>query len=264
MDLRFCILASGSSANCTFVQTPRTSLLIDAGLSGRETLRRMEQIGARMDDISGICVTHEHSDHSSGLRVLQRRHNVPLYANSGTIDGLKHNDARFGELDWQVFTTGSVFEVGDITIEPFSVPHDAYEPVGFVLNAGAIRVGVVTDMGLATTLIRERLRSCDAVVIESNHDEQMLMQAARPWSLKQRIRGRQGHLSNKGAAEVIRDIASTRLQRIYLAHLSRDCNRQDLALRETTASLGQTGHDHIEVTCAYHDRVSEIWEYLPR
>ncbi len=262
MNFRLCVLASGSSGNCVLASTDETALLIDAGLSGRETARRLAEAGFEPSAISGICVTHEHIDHVRGVAVMNQRHQIPLYANSGTIDGYRRTpNAR--ELPWKVFTTGTAFSIGDISLEPFSVPHDAYDPVGYVLNAGRTRVGVVTDMGMTTHLIREKLRNCDALVIESNHDELMLQQSARPWSLKSRIHGRSGHLSNRHAAELLAELGGARLRRVYLAHISRDCNRHDLALAETRASLHMAGHRHVEVVCAYSDRISEVWTYSP-
>ncbi len=262
MNFTLCVLASGSSGNCVYAATDDTAILIDAGLSGKETEKRLREAGADPSRVRGICVTHEHSDHTKGLAVLHQRYRIPLYANSGTIDGFLRMSGGT-ELEWNVFTTGAAFQVGAITVEPFSVPHDAYEPVGYVLQAGRTRVGVVTDMGMTTHLIREKLRHCDALVLESNHDELMLKQSERPWALKDRISGRNGHLSNRHAAELLTELGGERLRRVYLAHISRDCNRHDLALAETRASLKQAGHHHIEVLCAYADRISEIWRYTP-
>jgi phosphoribosyl 1,2-cyclic phosphodiesterase len=258
MALRLCVLASGSSGNCTYVGSESTGILIDAGLSGRETIRRLGEIGVSVESIQAVCVTHEHSDHTSGLAVLQRGGRVVLYANSGTIDGLKARGV--GEtLPWQVFSTGSPFQVGDLTLEPFSVPHDAYDPVGFVVSCGSERVGVVTDMGTVTGLIRERLRRCQVIVVEANHDERLLKDADRPWRLKQRIFGRQGHLSNTHAAELIAEVAGDSLAVAYLAHLSRDCNRPDLALKAVTEVLARCGLNRVSIRIASPDRVSEVW-----
>lgn len=258
MSLRVCILASGSSGNCTYVGSPATGILIDAGLSGRETKRRLEQIDVDLDALSGICLSHEHGDHVAGVRVLHNRHGLPLFANRGTIDGLA-KDPRLTALPWNVFETGSPFQIGDLLIEPFSVPHDAYDPVGFVVSGAGAKVGVVTDMGIATALIRQRLRDCDAVVVESNHDERMLEEAERPWSLKQRIKGRQGHLSNQHAVEMLTAIAGPRLRHVFLAHISEDCNERELAMRLTMSTLGEAGHKHIRVSCTFPDRISDVW-----
>ncbi|HMP77075.1 MAG TPA: MBL fold metallo-hydrolase [Kiritimatiellia bacterium] len=258
MGLEICILGSGSSGNCTYVASEQTALLIDAGLSARAVERRLGEIGRSLAMIRGVCVSHEHGDHTQGLRVLHQRAGIPLYANGGTIEALRRNP-EFAELRWQVFTTGAPFTVGDLVVEPFSVPHDAYEPVGFVIAHGDARVGVVTDMGLCTTLIRERLRHCQAVVVESNHDEQMLQDAQRPWHLKQRIRGRQGHLSNAGAASLLVDIAGPQLRQVFLAHLSEDCNSPDLARKTAHDMLLKAGHTHINVSVTHPDRPTEVW-----
>ncbi len=258
MGLRACILGSGSSGNCTYVASDETAILIDAGLSARRTLERLEQVGGQVSDLRGVCVSHEHADHTTGLRTLHKRYGIPLYANAGTVDALSRVP-ELAALPWSLFTTGHVFHVGDLTIEPFSVPHDAYDPVGFVVEQGNTRIGIVTDMGMATSLIRERLRRCHALVVESNHDEQLLLDAERPWSLKQRIRGRQGHLSNQGAAAMLAEIAGPDLRHIFLAHLSEDCNRHDLALETTRAALLQAGHAHIQISLTFPDRVSDLW-----
>ncbi len=258
MSIRVCILASGSSGNCTYIGNQNTSILIDAGLSGRETSRRLEQIGVKPDGIHAVCVSHEHNDHTAGLHVLHQRHHIPIFANSGTVEALSR-DATMAEIAWQIFMTGSPFQIGGFQVEPFSVPHDAFDPVGFVVRSGDLRIGVVTDMGIPTTLIRERLKPCQVLVVESNHDEQLLQAAKRPWHLKQRILGRQGHLSNKTVAEMLTEIAGPHLQQVFLAHLSEDCNREELALKTARKALQEKGHHHIQVNVTYPDRISEVW-----
>ena len=258
MSLRICPLASGSSGNCTYVATGRAGILVDAGLSARETGRRLAEIGVDLATIRAILVTHEHADHVAGLDVLHRRHGIPLYANSGTMEAVQERDPA-KRLAWRVFATGTSFQIEDMEIHPFSVPHDAFDPVGFIIAAGTRRAGIVTDIGATTVLVRERLRDCDVIILESNHDEQMLRDADRPWALKQRILGRHGHLSNSGAAELVAEIAGPRLQRIYLCHLSADCNRPEVALAAAADVLAQRGAAHITVTVAHRDRVSEMW-----
>ena len=257
--MKVCVLASGSSANCIYVATPCTRILVDAGLSGRETVRRLAEVEATLDDVQAVCLTHEHDDHRSSLGLLHRRHGLAVYANAGTIEAMSRG-SKCEDVTWNMFTTGAAFRVGDLTIEPFSVPHDSYEPVGFVITSEDRRLGVVTDMGMATGLIRERLRSCGVIIVEANHDEDMLRDADRPWPLKQRIAGRQGHLSNAQAAELIADVAGQGLRAVLLAHLSDQCNRPDLARQTVRRALDERGQSHVEVKLTYADRVSDVVE----
>ena len=257
MSLQLCVLASGSSGNCTYVGSSATGVLIDAGLSGKETLRRLESVGVDPGGVHAVCVTHEHSDHRSGLGVLQRKLGLQLYANTGTVEAVER-DPKLQGLSWSIFSTGSPFQVGEMHVEPFSVPHDSYDPVGFCIRCGDACVGVVSDMGVATAAIRERLRHCQVLVIESNHDEDMLRDADRPWSLKQRIAGRQGHLSNTQAGELVADLAGPHLQTVFLAHLSGDCNTPDLATKTVRRVLEKRGITHVDVKLTYANRVSDV------
>jgi len=257
MALKICVLASGSSGNCICVASDRTAVLIDAGLSYRGTCRRLEPMGVDVAAITAVCLTHEHDDHKACLGVLHRRLGPALYANAGTIEALERNESLRG-LPWNVFTPGSPFELGDLVVEPFSVPHDSYDPVGFVVNCGGARVGIVTDMGTATGLIRERLKRCQTVVVESNHDEALLKEAERPWSLKQRIAGRQGHLSNQEAGKLVAEIARPHLKVVFLAHLSDECNRPELALAAVRHALEDAGCHGVDVKLTYPDRPSDV------
>lgn len=259
MSLKICVLASGSSGNCTYIASETTHLLIDAGLSGKKTIELLGKIDGNADQLNAICLTHEHSDHRSGLGVLQRRLGVQLFGNAGTIEAVEM-DKKLNGLKWNVFLAGSPFMIGDLMIEPFSVPHDSYDPVGFVICSGDIQVGIITDMGVATGAIRERLKGCSALVVESNHDEDMLRNADRPWMLKQRIAGRQGHLSNTQAGELVVDVAGTELKTVFLAHLSSDCNTPDLALQSMKTILTNNNLGHIDIHMTFSDRVSEVLE----
>ena len=256
MSLEVCVLASGSSGNSVYVASNTTRILIDAGLSAKQVAVRLEQIGIVPESINGICVSHEHGDHIAGIRVLQKRHGIPVYANAGTLNGLP----RSGEIAAKLFQTGSPFEIGDIGIEPFSVPHDAYEPVGFRLQTDETTVGIVTDLGMSTSLVREKLKGCHAIIVESNHDEDLLREAPRPWPLKQRIRSRQGHLSNMGAAQLISECATDALEHVFLSHLSSDCNTPDTALRTVASQLRLDGLDHINLEISHASKISSIWE----
>ena len=260
MGLQVCVLASGSSGNSIFIGSEKTRVLIDAGLSARQVALRLEQLGVAPESINGICVSHEHGDHVAGLRALQQRHGIPVYANAGTLNGIMRQP-RSHELSVRVFQTGSPFEIGDITIEPFSVPHDAYEPVGFRVQTANTCVGVVTDLGMVTSLVREKLKGCHALIVESNHDEDLIREAPRPWPLKQRIRSRQGHLSNIDAARLISESATDALEHVFLAHLSSDCNTPDTALRTVASQLRLDGLGHINLEISLADRITNMWRH---
>ena len=257
MPLTVCVLASGSSGNCTFVSTGTTHVLIDAGLSCKQIELRLAQINIDPGTVNALCLTHEHTDHTGALRVLHRKYGVPLYGNSGTIEATERMQ-KTGPLPWNIFESGQTFSVGEMEISPFSVPHDAYDPVGFIIRHQASCLGVVTDMGTPTSLIRERLRDCQGIVVEANHDEEMLKDSRRPWSLKQRIAGRQGHLSNTQAGEMLAELAGPHTQTVFLAHLSKECNHPELAEKSVRKLLDRSGHTHVALKMTYPDRVSEM------
>lgn len=259
MSIKLCVLASGSSGNCTFIGTETTRILVDAGLSAKKTTERLAEIGETPETLDAICVTHEHGDHIAGIRVLQKKHGIPVYANAGTFEGIRVA-RQGGDVTCRQFTTGSAFEIGDLCLEPFSVPHDAYEPVGFVVRNGGSSIGLATDIGIVTNLLREKLRACDVVMIEANHDEAMVHEAARPWSLKQRILSNQGHLSNRASAGLIAEIAGEGLKHLFLAHLSSDCNSPLRARRAFETVLADAGHDHVTVRVTGAAQISEILE----
>jgi len=261
MSVQLCVLASGSAGNCIYIGSEDTRLLIDAGLNARQIALRLEQIGLKAEALHALCISHEHTDHIQGSRVLHRRYGLELYASRGTLDGMGRKDARFHELPWKLFTNGSAFEIGTFRIEPFSVPHDAYEPSGFVVETPDAIIGVATDLGVATGLIREKLKCCHAVVVECNHDPRLLsLDEKRPWRIKQRIMGRTGHLSNEAAAELLLEAAAGGvLRHAFLAHLSGDCNEPGLALETVRRKLDESGHAHIRLEVASQHQVSSVW-----
>lgn len=256
MGLKVCVLASGSSGNCIYVSGGATSVLIDAGLSAKEIQRRLETIGVQSGSLKAVCLSHEHDDHTSGLRALYRKTGIELYGNAGTVDTLERNGKCAG-LPWKIFTPGQAFSVGDLKIEPFTVPHDASDPVGFVVSCDGVSAGFVTDIGMPTMLVRERLRKCRLVVLEANHDETMLKDSGRPWALKQRIAGRHGHMSNRQAAELATEIAGDGLRMVMLAHVSSECNKPAIAERVVGESL-KNGGFAVRVGMTWPDRVSEL------
>ena len=253
--MEICVLASGSTGNCIYVAGGGTRVLIDAGLSLKETSARLAQLGLEMSAISAVLFTHDHGDHCQRADVIHRRHGLPFYANEGTAEGIEQTTKR-SDLTWQIFETGSPFTIGSLHIEPFSVPHDAADAVGFVITEGSIRLGVATDFGVATTLIRSKLADCDALILETNHDVEMLKQSGRPWSLIQRILGRQGHLSNEAAAELLASVLGPRLRAVFLAHLSEHCNTPQLAEHALSTVLQRAGRADIRLVQTCADQIS--------
>ncbi len=250
------ILGSGSAGNCALVETAQTRLLIDGGLSARQIARRLGQCGVDPHEIDGILLTHEHGDHTGALRVWCKQFATPIYCNRLTAEVLQ-GEAPEARRDWRLFVTGSAFEIKDITVETFPVPHDAVEPCGFVLHHGDAALGVLTDLGVATKLVHERVRVAQTLLIETNHDEKLLQNdTKRPWSVKQRIMSRHGHLSNAAAANVLADLLGGRLQRAVLGHLSRDCNSPELAVGTVRSRLEALGANEVEVRCAGQREIS--------
>jgi phosphoribosyl 1,2-cyclic phosphodiesterase len=240
------ILGSGSSGNCAYVETEQARLLVDAGLSGRQIRQRMLSIGRAPENLTGILITHEHSDHIQGLTGLAAKLNIPVYCNRLTKEAIEATLQL--KLDFRLFNTGASFEVGDVSVDTFSIPHDAYDPVGFLVHTPEGNIGFLTDLGHATKLILQRVRSANVLVLETNYDRQMLQDdVRRPWSIKQRIISRHGHLSNEAAAQVVEEIVSAELRHLYLGHLSSDCNKPELANRTITEKVQQLGATHIRV-----------------
>jgi phosphoribosyl 1,2-cyclic phosphodiesterase len=246
------ILGSGSGGNCAYLETDSVRLLIDAGLSGRQIRQRMASVARAPETLTGILITHEHSDHIAGLVGLAARLEVPIYCNRLTKEAI---EAQLQiQVNARLFTSGGSFEVADVTVDTFSVSHDASDPVGFLVRTAAGNIGFLTDLGHATKLVVERVRAANVLLLEANHDVKMLQDdPRRPWSLKQRILSRHGHLSNESAAEVAGQILSSGLRRLYLGHLSRECNRPELAHRAVVARLEQLGGTHVWVESTSQD-----------
>jgi len=250
------ILGSGSAGNCALVETTQTRLLVDGGLSARQIVLRLAQCGLSPLEIDGVLLTHEHCDHAGALHVWCKNFSTPIYGNRLTAEVVQ-TEAPQLRKDWRLFVTGSSFTIKDITVETFPVPHDAVDPVGFVLHHGRAALGVLTDLGVATRLVHERVRAAQTLIIETNHDERLLQDdTKRPWSVKQRIMSRHGHLSNAAAAEVLATLLDGELRRAVLGHLSRDCNSPELALGTVRARLDAVGTHGVELLCAAQREVS--------
>lgn len=228
--MRFSILGSGSRGNCVYIESGGTSILIDAGFSGKEIAARLQSIGRDITSLDGIFVTHEHHDHLGGVGVLSRRCRIPVFANRGTFHG---GEKRLKKLFKRCeFETGECVAFKDMTIRSFAVSHDTNDPVGFVVGNGNSCLGYCTDTGIVSRLISQRLSGCDALILEFNHDPDMLKNGPYPPALQQRVRSNQGHLSNEEAAHLLGNIVHDRLQYAVLAHLSETNNLPEIAYKK--------------------------------
>lgn len=238
--MKFCLLASGSSGNCLYIEEGDTRILLDCGISCKQVLLRLREIGVDPATLSAICLTHDHSDHVGGLPVLLRKHPLPVYATEGTCSGVECR-LEAGNVEWNVFAPGNPFQIGTLTFEPFAIPHDAGDPVGFVVHNASRRLGIATDLGHVPAMVAHHLRTCHALVLETNHDVEMLRKSDRAWSLKERIMGRHGHLSNEQGAEALEALLPGVLQTLVLAHLSEECNTPALARHRILDALTRRG-----------------------
>ncbi|MBA2321060.1 MAG: MBL fold metallo-hydrolase [Deltaproteobacteria bacterium] len=249
-DVFVVVLASGSRGNCTYVGTERSGVLVDCGLGPTQTLARLSVVGLGTARIEGVLVTHEHSDHVGGAavldRALQKRQGelVPFWMTTGTARNLHE---RIVPRTVRTVVAGTPFPIGRIRVEPVSVPHDVPDPVCYTLEIGRTRVGVITDLGRSTRLVERQLSTMDVAVLEFNHDPELLLDGSYPWSLKQRIRGNHGHLSNAQAADLVAAGASSRLRHLLLAHLSDENNRPVLAEEAAHHGLSRAGYRGVTV-----------------
>lgn len=236
--VRVTVLGSGSRGNCTLISSSRTHILVDAGLSCRETLKRMRLAGEDPAALTAILVSHEHGDHVYGLEVLARKLQVPVYITQPTHrtwfrairQEKKQDDERPADLQRkEFFDAGRSFQIGDIAVTPFTIPHDAADPVGFAFSAEGIKLGLVTDLGYMPASVRHELRGCDILMVESNHDVEMLRGGPYPWMVKQRVMSRVGHLSNDSLAEFFANDYDGAAAFVILAHLSEQNNHPELA-----------------------------------
>ena len=231
--MRVCTLASGSSGNSLYIEAENTKILVDAGISMRQIKLRLEQLGVELPDIDAVVITHEHSDHTHAIKRL----NIPTYVASATIELWKDKVSQLLE-----FESDTAFAIKDLLITPFSVSHDAIDPVGFSIESSDdFKVGVVTDIGLVTDLVKERLKNSNVLVVEYNHDYEILMNSLYPWDLKQRIKGRLGHLSNEEGSKLLHELIHGGLRHVILAHLSQVNNKPEVAFRAARGVLKRNG-----------------------
>ncbi|PEL09307.1 MBL fold metallo-hydrolase [Bacillus sp. AFS017336] len=243
MSLHFSVLASGSTGNALYVGTEKTKLLVDTGLSGKAMESLFNEINKDIKEVSGILVTHEHSDHIKGLGVLARRYQVPIYANEKTWKAMNH---LIGEIPTEqkfIFNMETTIQFGDIEVESFGVSHDAAEPMFYVFHHNGKKFVTITDTGYVSDRMKGIISNADMYIFESNHDVEMLRMGKYPWSIKRRILSDVGHVSNEDAALAMADVIGDKTKRIYLAHLSQDNNMKELAKMSVTQTLEGKGFD---------------------
>ncbi len=263
MAIRFSVLGSGSGGNATCIEGGGARVLLDAGFSCRELGVRLQSVGVEPHRLDAIVITHEHADHISGAALFSQKHKVPLYCTAATFRaaGLQragvHGHGVFAHV---AVEAGTPFDVGGLRLLPFPVPHDAVDTVGYVVECEGERVGYATDLGHDPLPVREALRNCDVLMLESNHDVEMLRQGPYPQVIKDRVLGRHGHLDNGTAAALVCDVATERTRRVILAHLSRTNNRPDLALRAARGEFERRGRKAPDVLPARQAAPSDWFE----
>lgn len=261
MTLSLTPLFSGSSGNAILISTDDTKILIDAGVSGKRTEQALQSIGVSASEIKGILITHEHSDHIKGAGVLSRKHNIPIYATKITWQAFGGKLGKVIAPNMREINKSDFF-IDDLLIEPFETPHDAADPIGFCVSKGAKKIGVATDLGHFPKAVEHRLHACDLVLLEANHDKKMLASGPYPYHLKQRIKGRHGHLSNDAAASAAIKLAAAGVSSILLGHLSQENNTSKIAFRTVTDALISEGFvpgRDINLGLALRDSVTGIF-----
>ncbi|MBF7096700.1 MBL fold metallo-hydrolase [Alkalibacter mobilis] len=259
--MRFCSLYSGSSGNSLYVEGTHGKVLVDSGLSGIKISRALNEIGSDPATVNGILVTHDHSDHVKGLGILSRKFDIPIYLNMNTWLAVKDQIGKVKDENVNIIEAGKEFEIEDLCVKAFPLNHDAVDPIGFTIRSANRKIGIVTDTGTLNEEIYENIKMCDLVVMESNHDVNMLMAGRYPYFLKKRVAGEYGHLSNETAAETIVKLAEEGLRRVVLAHLSEENNFPQLALETTRNKLKENKlHETVSVEVARRFSPSNIYE----
>jgi phosphoribosyl 1,2-cyclic phosphodiesterase len=248
----FSVLASGSGGNACYVETKNSRILIDAGLSCRELMKRFEVLNMNAIRFDALVITHEHTDHVKGAGPIARKFDIPIYINESTLRKVKND---LGKVSSYIpFETGRAIKINDAMIETFTKCHDATDPVGLVISANGSKLGIITDVGRSTRLLEDRLKGCRALIIEFNHDELMLDEGPYPLHLKKRIKGPEGHLSNRDAGELLRRISHDGLKHIVLAHISEKNNLPEIAFCHARDILMECGLNSAEVLISRQDQ----------
>jgi len=252
------VLGSGSKGNVILIEGGSEVILVDAGLSGKELVERLNRAGIELCQLTGVILTHEHNDHVRGLKGLLKRKALPVWGSQQTISHLRSLGYRHNQ--WQTFCTGQQFCVGGMSVSSFAVPHDAYDPCGFIITVNGVQVGILTDLGYCTEEVKRAAFNCHILCLEANYDAQMLSEdTKRPWATKQRISARHGHLSNTQAAELLASFKGRRspLRDVFLVHMSEDCNNPDLALGEIQQGLTTAELEGVKLHLSYQSKPSD-------
>lgn len=263
MSLKFCSLASGSSGNCQWIASEKTALLLDSGLSGKYIQAAMTSISEDIGRVQGLLVTHEHVDHVKGVGVMLRRYGMKLYINEATFAAIEPKLGKYEDHQIQIFKNDETFEIGDIVVRPFSITHDAVDPVAYAFGCGQRKIAVATDLGMVDQRILGELLESELLMIEANHDVEMLKVGPYPYHLKRRILSEYGHLSNDHAGEVALEVMrSGRLKSILLGHISKENNHPELAYETVKGCLEGGGVEigvDVQLDMSYRDRVSRLY-----
>jgi phosphoribosyl 1,2-cyclic phosphodiesterase len=238
MSVEICVLGSGSGGNCTFLGTPKTRLLVDAGFSMKETARRLAAINIPLESIQAIVISHEHSDHIHGVETLTKNLSIPVYIARAALEAMRIDAEKYS---FEFIQAGSSFLIGDVEVHPFSIPHDSVEPLAFRFESAGIRASVVTDLGYIPELVKQRVAGSDCLIFEANHDLDMLKVGPYPWFVKQRVMSRHGHLSNDATARFFEEDYDGMAAHVLLAHISQKNNHPDIVRMSITQAFEKRG-----------------------
>lgn len=259
--MKFCSLYSGSSGNCQFIRAGNTKILIDAGLSGKKIQQAMECIGENPSEIQGIFITHEHIDHIQSAGILSRRFNIPIYANEKTWEAMQPSIGEIKSENIKIFE--DCVEIGDFYVQAFDISHDAVNPVGYKIFNKTKKISLLTDTGCVTEAIKKHISDSDLLLIESNHDEDMVLVGSYPWPLKRRVLGDHGHMSNDSAGNLLAEILKKGSEIVLLGHLSKENNFPELAYKTVENILNENNifiKDGLTLDMTYRDKPSKVYE----
>ncbi len=258
MNFAITVLGSGSRGNAILIHNSSDAILVDAGFSRKALLEKLSDVGADPHTIRALLISHEHGDHVNGARLFSDELGIPTYLTLKTASFLE-DAGKLGSRK-MLFETGSIFEIAGFQVRPFTVPHDAVEPVGFVISSGTGRIGIATDLGHLNSLCIQRLKDCDAIVLECNHDVEMQQRSDRDLRLKRRVLGKHGHLSNDDAINAFSELVTSRTKYVFLVHLSNDCNESGLVRSCAQAKLEEIGRADVKLVIVEQDKPSEtVW-----